>query len=281
VSVKKVRLEDLNPLDYNPRKITKKRFDRLVSSVREHTRALSGWNPKDGYRFAGTITVNKNGNRVVGGHARLDALRKLGQDWIHAEDITWVDLDPDSSEEKALCISLNDDASGGMWDEEKKLSLLQKIREDQEALFDVLDFSALTKKLKSDVERVSDEVDEEKEKVSERKIHLIDNTSFVLQEILSKFGDTADRGFLFFAYKNRLHLIVQCEEDTYEMTKLVAELLKRDNAEMNEFVLNAFRLGIEHSKWDEEDIEAAQQEYIPGELQDAVTVSGDDTDDDT
>ena len=259
----KVLISDLIPLEYNPRKISKKRFQRLQSSIKEHTQALEKWDSNDGFRFAGTVTVNRNGNRIVGGHRRIEALFALGQDWVHAEDITWVDLSPDSAEENALCISLNDEEASGRWEEEKRNELLGEIQKKTVDLYNKLDFSVLAKKVKDTLEDTSDEAQEELKAAKEKRAHLIDNVSFVVQEILNKHGDTIKNGFMLFTYKNRTHLIVQCDDDTYALTKMVAELLKRENEEINKFLTLALRLGIEHSSW--ENTEPAG--YTPGELE--------------
>lgn len=256
-----VSVQDLHPLDYNPRKISKKRFKRLQASIQEHTKALEDWDPKDGYRFAETITVNRNGNRIVGGHRRVEALVALGQDWIHPSDITWVSLDPDSAEEKALCISLNDEEASGRWDEDKKNDLLQTIQKDTDELYEKLSLYALRKQVKDAEKDSAEDLSESMAQVKEKKKQFIDNVSFVVQEILEKYGETIHNGFMLFTYKNRTHLIVQCDDETYALTKMVGELLKRDNAEVNKFLSLAFRLGIEKSGWESE----GPDEYLPEE----------------
>lgn len=264
----KVSVQDLTSLDYNPRKISKKRFNRLQASIREHTKALEGWEASDGFRFAETITVNRNGNRIVGGHRRVEALIALGQDWVHPDDITWVALEPGSAEEKALCISLNDEEASGRWDEGKKNEVLKAIQKDTDELFERLSLYALRKDVKETSEDSAEELEESLKETKERKKQFIDNISFAVQEILEKYGDTIHNGFVLFTYKNRTHLIVQCDDDTYALTKMVGELLKRDNAEINKFLTLAFRLGIQQSGWEE--FEAEEDGYVPGETKDAA-----------
>jgi hypothetical protein len=260
---KKTLIADLTPLDYNPRKISKKRFKRLQASIREHTKALADWDEKDGFRFAQSVTINKQGLRIVGGHQRVDVMSKLGQDWIHEDDISWVDLTPGSPEEISLCVSLNDEEAAGRWDDDKKAQVLSTIEEERKELFEKLDLSALKQKLKDKIESATDATSEELRKQKERKAQFIDNVSFAVQEILDKHGDTIKNGFMLFTYKNRTHLIVQCNDDTYALTKMVGELLKRENEEVNKFLALAFKLGIEQSGW--EDLEPEDDSYTPGE----------------
>jgi len=116
---------------YNPRKISPAALDLLATSIREHTRAVAGWDPRDGFRLTATITVNANGNRVIGGHQRIAALRDvLGQSWIHSSDITYVELEPDSPEEKALNLALNARDAQGDFDWHGVSDLLNELNRD-------------------------------------------------------------------------------------------------------------------------------------------------------
>ncbi|MBN1518155.1 ParB N-terminal domain-containing protein [Candidatus Sumerlaeota bacterium] len=110
---RKIKISDLTPLDYNPREISPAALDGLMASIREFSANVEGWDAANGLRMVGTITVNVNGNRIIGGHQRVKALLELGQDWIHADDITWVNIEPDSVKEKGLCVTLNNHEIAG------------------------------------------------------------------------------------------------------------------------------------------------------------------------
>jgi len=135
----KVSLDTLQALSYNPRLITDIELERLKASIKEHTKAIPKKTRGEGYRLTTTVTVNVNGNRIVGGHQRIKALKSLGQDWIHVKDITWVDVKPDSSKEKSLNITLNSERYGGFWNQPKLDELLRGIKIDDEALYEKLD----------------------------------------------------------------------------------------------------------------------------------------------
>jgi hypothetical protein len=262
LAFKKLPICDLSSVSYNPRKIARKRFKRLQSSVQEHTKSLSGWDVKDGFRLAGTITVNVRGNRIVGGCQRVEVLKSLGQDWICDLDITWVDLEPDSPEEKALCISLNDQEASGRWDDGKLKPVLDSIRNELDELYHKLDLSVLDRKIAAGKKGIDGDVDDEMAEIKARRVQFIDNIGFVVQEILDKHGDTIDNGFLVFTYKDRVHLIVNCDDEAYAMTKMVVDLLKRDNKEINGFLTNAFRLGIQSAGWEKD--APRSEDYKPG-----------------
>jgi hypothetical protein len=134
-----MKISDFEPADYNPRKITGEELERLAASIRQHTDALKGWDSSRGFRLASTITVNSRGNRIVGGHQRVKALEQLEQDWVHDEDITWVDLAPGSHAEKALNVALNSHDAAGSFDWEA----LSAILSEAEAAGDSLDLFGL------------------------------------------------------------------------------------------------------------------------------------------
>jgi len=109
-----VPLDQLKPAPYNPRTIDDDALRGLAESIRRGSAAVAG-HDGDGYRLEGSIVINRRGMRIIAGHQRVKALRLLGQDWIDARDITWVEYEPDSSEEKAAVISLNNPYTQGQF----------------------------------------------------------------------------------------------------------------------------------------------------------------------
>jgi len=257
----KIDINTLVEVDYNPRKISKKALKKLQASIRDHTESLEDWDPSKGFRLASTITVNRQGNRVIGGNQRLGAIKELGQTWIHASDITWVDLEPESAKEKALCVSLNNDHAAGRWDQNKLNVVIHDIQNDIEELYSSLDFSDFQKAIES--ENNSTEAEDRLAEIREQEVLLRDNAAFVVQDILDKFGDTVSQGFLFFAYKDRMHLIVQCDERNYHLVKTVAEGLKRENRAINDFVAGAFSAAVESELWDDLQDAVDKRGYVP------------------
>lgn len=134
-----ISLTEINPAEYNPRRITEDHLALLMKSVEDHTSALADWDPKLGYRLASTVTINRQGNRIVGGHQRVRALEGLGQPWIHEGDVTWIDLPPEGAREKALNVALNSPDAAGEWDYPKLQQLLEDIQaEDLDLSFTAL-----------------------------------------------------------------------------------------------------------------------------------------------
>jgi len=118
MNIQKLKLAELNPAAYNPRKALKPgdpEFEKLKNSI-EH------------FGYVELIVVNsKNNNTVISGHQRLSVLKHIGQ-----TEVECVIVELDTEQEKALNIAMNKVA--GDWDKDK-LSLV--IADLQGSDFDV------------------------------------------------------------------------------------------------------------------------------------------------
>lgn len=56
-----------------------------------------------------------------------------------------------------------------------------------------------------------------------RESEVINNLSFILNEILAEYGETVPQGFIFFCHKNKMHLFVQMDE---KLEKLIENMIK-------------------------------------------------------
>ena len=122
-----IKLIDIVPAEYNPRKINSVEFESLKNSINE-------------FGLVDPIIINLNNNKIIGGHQRYDVLmseymedssKYSDLNLIKLGDIGWVfceeDLNiKDEAHEKALNIALN--KISGEWDTEK----LQELFEDLE-----------------------------------------------------------------------------------------------------------------------------------------------------
>jgi len=116
---KKMKIADLEPADYNPRKISDQAMKGLSASI-------------DRFGLVQPIVWNRRTERIVGGHQRLKALAAQG---IEESDVIVVDLP--KSEEKALNVALNSPAISGEFTDDLE-SLLAEIREMEPDLFEDL-----------------------------------------------------------------------------------------------------------------------------------------------
>lgn len=82
-------LSEMNPAEYNPRKISEKAAEGLANSMEE-------------FGLLVPIIWNKRSGNIVGGHQRYDRLKAAGET---EADVVVVDLD--DNEEVALNIALN------------------------------------------------------------------------------------------------------------------------------------------------------------------------------
>jgi hypothetical protein len=128
----KMRLGDLIPNEKNPRIIRPKNFGALAHSLRE-------------FGNVGTIVFNTRTQRVVGGSQRLKVMKAvMGDD--EETDVTIVDLD--EPDEMALLMVLNSETAQGEWEVTATLTEIDKLKEEQTALFDKLNLGPLAARLR-------------------------------------------------------------------------------------------------------------------------------------
>lgn len=105
-----VEIDKLKFWEDNPRTITENELEGLKKSIE-----VNG--------LIQPIIVNKNNDRIVGGHQRTRAAKSLG--WKKVP-VIWVELSP--TQEKQLNITLNNPAIAGKYDQLKLEELLQELK---------------------------------------------------------------------------------------------------------------------------------------------------------
>jgi hypothetical protein len=95
LEVRILNLRDLKGAPYNPREITPEALDGLTASLRR-------------FGLVEPVVWNKRTRRVVGGHQRIEALRRLKIKRVQA-----VVVDLSEAEERALNLTLNNPATAG------------------------------------------------------------------------------------------------------------------------------------------------------------------------
>ena len=142
--IKKIKLSQLNPAPYNPRKDLQAgdvEYEKLKKSIGE-------------FGFIEPIVVNSRNNRVISGHQRLKVLLDDG-----IEQAECVVVDFDEQKEKACNIAMN--KQGGTWDIPKLTDLLGELDNgavDMEALgFDVNELEALMTRTVTDADIVPED----------------------------------------------------------------------------------------------------------------------------
>ena len=113
---KKLKIKDLIPASYNPRKELKpgdKEYEKIKNSITE-------------FGYVEPVIVNKD-MTIIGGHQRVNVLKSLGYD-----EIECIIVDVDKTKEKALNIALN--KITGEWNKELLADLIEDL---QDSDFDV------------------------------------------------------------------------------------------------------------------------------------------------
>ena len=112
MNIQKIKIEELKPMEYNPRKDLKpedEEYQKIKKSINE-------------FGYVTPIIINSNFN-VIAGHQRLKVLKELG--YVEVECVV-VDLD--KNREKALNIALN--KISGDWDNDKLEELLENLESE-------------------------------------------------------------------------------------------------------------------------------------------------------
>ena len=108
--IKKLPLSRIQPDPENPRDITKEAMSGLRASIEK-------------FGYLDLIVVNKRTNQIVSGHQRYKVLRDSG-----VEDALCIVVDVDALEQKAIALSMNNEAIMGHWTE-AVTSILEKLRQ--------------------------------------------------------------------------------------------------------------------------------------------------------
>lgn len=112
MKVEMVNPKRLNPSSYNPRRIEPEEMEKLRRSIRE-------------FGLVETIVVQMPGNRIIGGHQRIEAAIAEG-----FTQVPVVRLRISDAKAKRLNLALN--RISGEWDSDKLRALLQELKLDGE-----------------------------------------------------------------------------------------------------------------------------------------------------
>lgn len=125
-------LNQLNPAEYNPRRITEEARQALKQSIKR-------------YGITVPILVNKTTGHIVGGHQRYFILKELG-----VQETTVALCELSLGEEKALNIALNSRYLTGEFLEEETQALIEEVKLNFPDIHDDLRFDLLKEEIKTD-----------------------------------------------------------------------------------------------------------------------------------
>ena len=97
MEIKHLKIDELNPAEYNPRRLTKEQYKHLKESI-------------EIFGLVDPLIVNKD-NTVIGGHQRL----RIAKD-LNIQDVPVVYVDLDKEKERELNLRLNKNMGEWDWD---------------------------------------------------------------------------------------------------------------------------------------------------------------------
>lgn len=188
MQIKKKKLTDLIPADYNPRKDLQPgdaEYEKLKRSV-------------ETFGYVEPIIWNEQTGQIVGGHQRLKVMQDLNY-----KEIDCVIISIDEDQEKALNVALN--KISGSWDEDKLMSLMTDLEgSDLDVSLTGFDVDELDELFK---DSITDGIEDDDFDVEEE----------LKQPAISKKGDVWTLG------KHRLYVGDSTRKESYE--KLMKEKL--------------------------------------------------------
>lgn len=162
--VEKIDINDIKPADYNPRRISKKEYNKLKESI-------------DKFGLTDPIIINLNNNTIIGGHQRYSVIKnefpnmdlylfKIGNiGWITSN----LNFTIDNFDDEIL-LNINLNSQSGEWDLEKLNTLVNelKVNDFDTSLTGFDDFELETFSDIEDLDVINEVIDEiEIEKESE------------------------------------------------------------------------------------------------------------------
>lgn len=107
LNIVRMKIEEIKPANYNPRKISKKEWDSLEKSLER-------------FGVVEPLVINSRTGNLVGGHQRLDVLKHRGEKEV---DVNVIDLSLE--DEKALNLALN--KISGEWHEDRLKQIITEL----------------------------------------------------------------------------------------------------------------------------------------------------------
>lgn len=122
--------------------------------------------------------------------------------------------------------------------------------------------------------------DEEK-----RESAVVNNLSFILNEIFAEYGETVPQGFIFFCHKNKFHLLVQMDDGLESLVESAVRYLRSTGKNVNALLRRALDIEFESIKQQEgvdprkaRDIKDTDTEFDSGASLDEDVDEGSDND---
>jgi ParB/RepB/Spo0J family partition protein len=235
-----VSVDKLEPNAWNPQVMEDAKFNELVEEIRE-----------DGFDDAIHVVKHPDPDKesagiymIVDGEHRWQAARVLG-----IAEIPCVVKDnwPDEKTQKIKTVRRN--LLHGDLDRARFTKLAHSLNDvgiPIKELPSVLGFSneaefrekfvAQERQREEQAQQRAAKSAKEEEK---RESAVVNNLSFILNEIFSEYGDTVPQGFIFFCHKNKYHLLVQMDDKLEGLVESAVKYLRATGKNVNALLRRA------------------------------------------
>lgn len=220
-----VPIDDVEVNEWNPNQMTEDVFNELVKEIQTNG-------------FDEPVITVKNGDkyRVVNGEHRYRAAKQLGMGFLPIV----VKLDWDEPTQKLQTVRRN--LLRGELDKVKFTKLVNDVVNGQHITpseaskkFGFTDEKKFQQNLIAERDKLNAKVAEHLDETN-NQLQTVDNLGFVVNEIFGQFGATVDRGYLFFMFKSKMHLMLQMDKDMEGTISLMVSHLKTSGKNANEFL---------------------------------------------
>lgn len=223
-----VPIEQVEVNEWNPNQMTDAVFEELVKEIQSN-----------GFDEPVIVVPNGEKYRIVNGEHRYKAAKQLGLPRLPIV----LKRDWDESTQKLQTVRRN--LLRGELDKVKFTKLVNDIVNEQHVLpaeaarrFGFVDEKKFQQNLIADREKVNAQVAKHLDETN-NQIQTVDNVSFLVNEIFGQFGATVDKGYLFFMFKTKMHLMLQMDKDMEGTIALMVSHLKTSGKNANEFLCEA------------------------------------------
>lgn len=178
---------------------------------------------------------------IVDGEHRYKAKKVLGDAKIA------VVVKKDWDEVKAKLETVRRNVLRGDLDSAKFSSLVNSIAlqhnvfmESMPKLMGFADDAAFNAYYKKEKEKVDDRVTAMVQE-TKKEVQLVDNVSFLLQEIFTQSGDTVQQSFMSFFHQNRLQLLLQMGPELSAEVARLDKTLRRNQKDINDVLVGVLK----------------------------------------
>jgi len=238
--VKLIAIENLEPNSWNPQIMSDAKFNELVEEIREDgfDEPIHVVEHPDPVKKAQEIFL------IVNGEHRWQAARVLG-----ITEIPCVIKDGWKDEQTQKIKTVRRNLLHGDLDKTRFTKLVHTLNDTGIPMKDlpgILGFESeevfREKFIAEERERQEQEQEQASKSASDREKDenmVVENLSFILNEIFAEYGETIPQGFMFFWHKNRCHLMVQMDEKLEGLVEAAVKYLRSSGKNVNPLLRRA------------------------------------------